>query len=143
MGLKGKLLLVCMVIYCLYRLYRLALHALSKTHSFISISQKIPLNVLFLISVCLQVYLVANHVCTRSTKKKLALSFQLIVPGCFCFFISIIAVSLLYLAYNSQTKQGKLLIALFAPVIGVVVKVISRICVQRMYNITHPGYSFV
>ena len=143
MGLKGKLLLACIVTYCLDALYRLALQALSNTHSFISVSQKIPLNVLFLISICLQVYLVANHLCTRSTKEKLTLSFQLIVPGSFGFIISIIAVSLLYPAYNSQNKQGKLLIALFAPVIGVVVKVISRICVQRMYNITHPGYSYV
>ena len=32
--------------------------------------------------------------------------------------------------------------ALFAPLIGVFLKVISRICVQRLYNITHPGYSY-
>ena len=32
--------------------------------------------------------------------------------------------------------------ALLAPLIGVILKVVSRICVQRLYNITHPGYSY-
>ena len=45
----------------------------------------------------------------------------------------------LYPVYNKQDNEGKLLIALFAPLIGVFVKVISRICVQRLYNVTHPG----
>jgi len=46
----------------------------------------------------------------------------------------------IYPAYNKQErKEGKLLIALFAPLIGVVLKVISRICVQRLRDITHPG----
>ena len=31
----------------------------------------------------------------------------------------------------------------YAPVIGSVLKVTSRICVQRLYSITHPGYSYV
>ena len=35
------------------------------------------------------------------------------------------------------------MIALFSPLTGVVFKVISRICVQRLWNITHPGYSYV
>ena len=35
------------------------------------------------------------------------------------------------------------MIALFSPLAGVVFKVISRICVQRLWNITHPGYSYV
>ncbi|RMX58090.1 hypothetical protein pdam_00013858 [Pocillopora damicornis] len=40
--------------------------------------------------------------------------------------------------------NGKLLIALFAPLIGVVVKVTSRICVQRLHrDYIHPGYSYV
>ena len=143
MGVKRKLVLVSILVYCLDALYRVTLQALEKSHSFISIPLKIPLNVIFLISVCLQICLVTNHVCTRSRREKLTLSFQLIVPGCFSFFISIIAASLIYPAYNSQNKEGKLLIALFSPLIGVVVKVISRICVQRMHNLTHPAFSYV
>ena len=143
MGVKRKLVLVCNLVYCLDAIYRVALLALQKSHSFTSVAQKIPLNILFFISVCLQIYLVTNHVCTRSRREKLSLSFQLIVPGCFCLLISITAVYLVYPAYNNQTKEGKLLIALFSPLLGVVVKVISRICVQRMHNLTHPAYSYV
>ena len=47
-------------------------------------------------------------------------------------------------AYIQQkTTDGKVLIALFSPLIGVVVKATQRICVQRLWNITHPGYSYV
>jgi len=35
------------------------------------------------------------------------------------------------------------MIALFSPLTGVIFKVISWICVQRLWNITHPGYSYV
>ena len=104
---------------------RVALQALQISHSFTSLPLKIPLSVIFLNSVFLQIYLVTNHVCTRSRKEKVSLSFQLIAPGCSTVFISIIADYLIYPAYNNQNKDGKLLIALFAPLIGVVVKVLN------------------
>ena len=84
-----------------------------------------------------------NHFITRSSRKKLSLYFQLMIPGCVCFFVSMTIVELIYPAYNEQNKRGKLFVALFAPLIGVVVKLISRICVQQLYSITQPGYSFV
>ena len=142
-GVKGKLFLVCCLVYCLDTLYRVALQLLGMSHSYISRLQKIPLNVLFLTSTCLQVYVVTNHVCTRSRRQKLTFFFQLTIPGCFGFLIYIIVALLIYPAYNKQNNEGKLIIALFAPLIGVVVKVISRVCVQQLYNITHPGYSHV
>ena len=46
-------------------------------------------------------------------------------------------------AYNKQDKESKLLIAVFAPLTAVFLKAFSRLCVQRLYNITHPGYSYV
>ena len=45
--------------------------------------------------------------------------------------------------YNKQNEKGKLLLALFSPLVGVIFKVISRLCVQRLWKITHPGYSYV
>ena len=48
-----------------------------------------------------------------------------------------------YFVYPYFVKsKNKLLIALFFPLIGLVVKIISRICVQRLYNIAQPGYSY-
>ena len=45
--------------------------------------------------------------------------------------------------YNEQTEHGKLLIALFSPLFGVIFKVILRLCTQRLKKIAHPGYSYV
>ena len=45
--------------------------------------------------------------------------------------------------YNKQNEHGKLLIALFSPVFGVIFKVILRLCTQRLKKIAHPGYSYI
>jgi len=52
-------------------------------------------------------------------------------------------VTIIYPVYNKQSKESalRLVIAVFAPLIGVLFKVISRILVQRQESITHPGYS--
>ena len=144
MGVKRKLILVCFLVYCLDALYRVALQYFGISHSKASSLQQIPRNVLFLVSVLLQFYVVTNHFCVQSRRQRLTLFFQIIIPGCSPLIVgSQIGEYFIYPAYNNQNNEGKLLIALFAPLVGVVVKVISRICVQRLYNITHPGYSYV
>ena len=65
------------------------------------------------------------------------------IPVFSVVILAIPVAKIIYPAYNKQDKDGKLLIALFSPLIGVVLKVISRICVQRLWNIIHPGYSYV
>ena len=145
MGVKRKLILISGVFYFLDAVYRVLLQYLSVSESKISASQKIPLNALFIISGCAQTYLITRHFSEYlwSRKQKLILFFQLVVPGSFCFLLSILITTFIYPLYNAQNKNGKLIIALFAPLVGVFLKVISRISVQRLYNITHPGYSFV
>ena len=51
--------------------------------------------------------------------------------------------TLTYPWYNNANDKGKLLIVLFSPLSGVIFKAISWICAQRLWNITHPGYSYV
>ena len=143
MGVKRKLILICFLVYCLDSIYRFALQSLGISHSKLSALQKVPLNVLFLISVCWQVYFLTKHFCIRSRRRRVTLFFQMIIPGCFCFIFAITVASFIYPVYNKEKKEGKLLIAIFAPLIGVVLKAISRISVQRLWNITHPGYSYV
>jgi len=73
------------------------------------------------------------------------LFFQIIIPGCLPLIVgSQLGEYFLYPTYNHLhvNPKGQLLFALFTPLIGVFLKVISRICVQRLYNITHPGYSY-
>ena len=57
--------------------------------------------------------------------------------------VAILAAYFIYPAYSKQDKAGRLLIALFTPLIVVFLKGISRICVQRLWKISHPGTSFV
>ena len=145
MDVKRKLILISVVFYFLDAVYRALLQYFGVSESKLSASQKIPLNALFITSGCAQTYLITKHLSGYlwSRKQKLILFFQLVVPGSFCFLLSILITTFIYPLYNAQNKNGKLIIALFAPLLGVFLKVISRISVQRLYNITHPGYSFV
>ena len=141
MGVKRKLILVAFLLFCLDALYRVLLQVFGISHSKLSVLQKIPLNVLFVLSVCWQVYLLTNHF--QELSRRVNLFLKLTTPSCFTFATGIFVVSFIYPMYNKQNEKGKLLIALFSPLIGVVSKVISRLCVQRLRNIIHPGYSYV
>ena len=143
MGVKRKLILVAFLLFCLDALYRVLLQVLQISHSEISTLQKIPLNCLFLISVCWQVYLLTNHFRVLSRGRQVNLFLKIILPSCFTFILGILIASFIYPVYNNENGKGKLLIALFSPLSGVIFKAISRICVQRLWNITHPGYSYV
>ena len=142
-GVKRKLFLVSLLMFCLDTLYRVALQALGISHSYLTNIQKIPLNVLFVSSTALQIYILTIHFCRGCTKRKLAFFYQMFTPICLCYFLAIIVAYCIYPAYNKQNREGKLLIAVFAPLTGVVLKVISRTCVQQLRRTTHPGYSHV
>ena len=143
MGVKKKLFLVCFLGYFLDVLYRVALQVFGISHSKISLFQNIPLNVIFFLSVCGQIYLLTSHFrMRRSKRQQVTFVIQMILPGFFCFLLFVSSSSFIYPAYNERDKEGKLLIAVFAPLSGTIVKVISRISVQRLWNITHPGYSY-
>ena len=141
-GVRGKLLLICLLTYSLDTSYRVALQASGLSHSRISFPLKIPLNALFLLNQSVQVCVLTNTFCT-SAQKKLALFFKIVVPSCLIFLVFVLVTSVVYPIYNRETAEKKLLIAVFAPLIGVLLKVASRLCVQKLYNITHPGYSYV
>ncbi len=78
----------------------------------------------------------------RTRKQQVTFFLQMILPGCSPFLFGYTAAYFIYPAFNKQDEEGKLLIAIFSPLIGVVLKAISRISVQRLWNITHPGYSY-
>ena len=143
-GVKRKLLLVCFVFFCLNGFYRGAIEALSRSHYKVpSVSTWFPLYVFFISSLCFQHFLLTRHCCSNSSKKqKVAFFFQIAVPSCLFFITGQMLYRFIYPVYIAQDKEGKFLTALFAPLFGVLVKIISRICVQRLYNITHPGYSY-
>ena len=140
-GLKRKLVLVAFVFFCADTVYRIVLQVFGISHSQLSVFQKIPLEVLFLISICCQVYPLTNHF--RNLSSRASLFIKLTTPICFPFFIAIFISSYIYPMYNKQTEYGKLLIALFSPLFAAIFKVILRLCTQRLKKITHPGYSYI
>ena len=68
---------------------------------------------------------------------------KIILPSFFTFGLGILIATLIHPWYINENHKRKFLIALFAPLIGVIFKVISRIFAQSLWNITHPGYSYV
>ena len=145
-GVKRKLILIACLAYFLDTTYRVVLQALGISHSKLSTLQKLPLFVLFFIGVCCEAYLLTNHFRQLRTKREqMALFLQMTVPFGSIIVLADAVKCIIYPLFNKQSTESKLrlVIALFAPLIGVLFKVISRIFVQRLENITHPGYSCV
>jgi len=145
MGVKRKLMSVSCFGSSLQAFYIIALQALGISHSKPSSLQLIPSNVIAVASLCLQVYFVTNHFCIRrTTRSHVKFFFQMTVALISCLILAIAVGKMIYPVYNKQGKDGKLLIALFSPLIGVLLKVISRVCVQQLCSkCIHPGYSYV
>ncbi len=142
-GLKKKLILVSCLAYCVDILYRVALQVMAMPYYMAPTVFQVPIYTFLLLSICIQLYLVGRHFCVRPRVKFLSLICKMMVPTCVPFVAGMLVSDCLYKAYVKQSNEGKLAIALFAPLIGVAVKIISRICAQRLWNITHPGYSYV
>ena len=143
-GMKKKLLLVCFAAYSCDILYRVALQVLYMPYYLARTKLiQVPLYIVFLVSVCSQLYLVNRKLSVGSRTNLLTRTCKITVPICVAFVTGILTCDYLYPFFIKQNVEGKLAIALFSPLIGVVAKTISRICVQRLWNITHPGYSYV
>ena len=142
-GLKLKTFLLCLPFFCLDAGYRIATQALGISHSKLSATQTLPLNVLFLSCVCLQAYNFSKHFVNGPSRKLFKLFVLFAIPCMLTFVLSLFVPFGIYPFYNKQDKTGRLLIALFSPLIVVLLKGISRTCVQRLWKISHPGTSFV
>ena len=96
-------------------------------------------DLLFLMSISGQFYLLMKHFLTGSSRRQRVTFFiQMILASYFNDILAIIAIFSIYPAYNKQNKEGKFQIAIFAPLVGVVLKVISRISSQGLWKFTHP-----
>ena len=143
-GVMTKLFLCCMFMFSLDSLFRVTSQALGiiKSHP-ISDEQAIPLDILFIMSILGHNYLLTNHLCLHSKRQKCVVFMLFSAIYCLPFTAGIIISSYIYPAYKKQNEKGKLIIVLFSPVLGVAFKTTSRICVQRLWRITHPAYSYV
>ena len=145
-GVKRNMILVCFVMYSLESLYRGVLQAVGKPLFKLSASHKslfyAPLYMFVFTNVCVQCYFATKHVFIRSRTKLVFLMCKMAMPTCFAIIAGFSIRFFIYTSYIKQDTEGRLLIALFSPLMGVAVKAISRICVQRLWNISHPGYSY-
>ena len=143
-GLKQKLLQTCVIIYCLDSLYRVTLQLIGKPFFTLSALYNVPVYTLWVCSSMLQFYLVASNFLNRRKRKRILLLCKMFVPTISFVILGCCMRLFIYPAYNKEKKEErKLVIALFSPLAGLVLKAASRICVQRLWNITHPGYSYV
>ena len=143
-GLKLRVSLLCLAFYVLNSAYRIAIQALGIAHSKLTLPQRIPAKVIFYLLLCLQVYIFARHFCERPRIKLLKLILLFMGPCVLTLVTADLVSNLIYPAYNKQDKSGKVIIAIFSPLLVVLLKGVSRICVQRICcRITHPGTSFV
>ena len=143
LGLKRKMFLISFVFYVLDCLYRVALQGFGISQSELTHLQRIPANAIFLSSIFVQTWILARRFCTRTAKKKLKTMLLIIIPCVSAIVVAILVAYFVYPAYNKQNKTGKVNIAVFTPLITVALKSISRLCVQRLWRISHPGTSFV
>ncbi|XP_078357135.1 uncharacterized protein LOC144642003 [Oculina patagonica] len=143
LGLKRKLFLISFVFYVLDSLYRIALQGFGISHSELTRLQRIPGNAFFLLNVFIQTWILARRFSIGAETKKFKTMLLIIVPCVSAIVVAILVAYFVYPAYNKQSKIGKVNIAVFSPLITVVLKSISRLCVQRLWRISHPGTSFV
>ena len=146
-GIKTKLILVSFLMYCFDAIFCAVLQVFGKPFFqlpdlYRSLANAL-LFVLNIFTVCVQFYFVARHLLITPRGRVASLLCKMAVPSCCALIAAFVIRYAIYTAYNKQDTEGKLVIAIFSPLMGVVVKAISRICVQRLWNITHPGYSYV
>ena len=143
MGLKSKLFLISFVFYVLDAAYRIALQALGISRSELTPLQRIPGNILLSFTVGVQSWVLARHF-FRAVVGPRKLTFLWMIGSCaLTFTVAILVSYFIYPAYNKQDKTGKIYIAVFTPLITVVLKGSSRLCVQCLWRISHPGTSFL
>ena len=143
-GVKRRLVLLSVLFFLLDSVYRIAMQVCGVSHSKLTASQRIPPRVIFSICNCTQIYIIKRHFCTGSLIKQVKFVLLFIAPYALGQIIAILVAYSIYPAYNKQDASGKLLIAVFSPLIAFILKGVCRICIQRFWcQISHPGTSFV
>ena len=142
-GVKRQLILVSAVFYILDAAYRIVLQALGISRSELTPLQTVPANVLFLFSFGVQSWVLARRFSRAVGARKLTTFLWMIGSSAFPFIVAILVSNFIYPAYDKQDKTGKIYIAVFTPLITVVLKGSSRLLMQRLWRISHPGKTFV
>ena len=98
---------------------------------------------LIFFSLGVQCWVLARRFFRAVGSRKLATFVWMIGSRAFPFIVGILFSGFIYPAYDKQDKTGKIYIAVFTPLITVFLKVSSRLFLQRLWKISHPGKTFV
>ena len=143
-GVRKTIVIVSLLSYLVDSVYRLSMQACGISHGKLTTLQRVPAQAIFCLSSCVIIYVMKMHFCFGPLVQQVKFIVLLAVPNALTQCVAVLTVSCIYPAYNKKTASGKILFAIFIPLIAVVVKVAGRICIQRLWcRISHPGTSFV
>ena len=143
-GVRKTIVIVSLLFYLVDSVYRLGMQACGISHGKLTALQRVPGQAIFCLSSCVIIYVMKMHFCFGPLVQQVKFIVLLAVPYALTQGIAVLTASCIYPAYNKQNKSGKILFAIFIPLIVVVIKVAGRICIQRLWcRISHPGTSFV
>ena len=143
-GVRNTLVIVSLLFYLVDSVYRLGMQACGISHSKLTALQRVPAEAIFCLSSCVIIYVMKMHFCFGPMIQQVKFMVLFVVPYALAQCTAILTAYVIYPAYNRQNASGKILIAMFVPLVVAVLKATGRICIQRLWcRISHPGTSFV
>ena len=143
-GVRKTIVIVSLLFYLVDSVYRLGMQACGISHSKLTVLQRVPAEAIFCLSSCALICVIKRHFCFGPLMHQVKFMVLFVVPYALTQCTAILTAYGIYPAYNRQNPSGKVLIAMFAPLIVVFLKATGRICIQRLWcRISHPGTSFV
>ena len=143
-GVRKTLVIVSLLFYLVDSVYRLGMQACGISHGKLTTLQRVPAEAIFILSTCVIIYVMKMHFCFGPLVQQVKFIVLLAVPNALTQSVAVLIASYIYPAYNKKSASGKILIAIFMPLIVVFIKVAGRVCIQRLWcRISHPGTSFV
>ena len=139
-GVRKTIFIVSLFFYLLDSVYRIGIQAGGISHSKLTALQHIPPTAIFFLSTCVTIYVIKKHFCFGPLIHHLKFIVLFVVPYVLTLGIAELTTHSICPAYNKQNTSGQFLIAMFAPIIVVVIKATGRICIQRLWcRVSHPG----
>ena len=143
-GVRKTMVIVSLLFYLLDSIYRLGMQACGISHSKLTVLRRVPAEAIFCLSSCALNCVIKRYFCFGPLIQQVKFMVLFVVPYALTQCTAILTAYGIYPAYNRQNPSGKVLIAMFTPLIVVFLKATGRICIQRLWcRISHPGTSFV
>ena len=131
-GLKLKLFLFCLAFYIVDALQQIFLQVFGISPTKLTPVKNLPILQITLLFLCvsLQVFITVKHLCRGPRRKTQCKMFVLtLTPYVLTYVTAIIIIIFIYPAYRGESKSGKMLIAIFTPLIALVSKSgFARLC---------------